>query len=145
MANENNLSGTKARVRLFLDSDEVILQTKSWDLDMVMDEGKDDVGGENAARPWSEFSHWKFTGTCYMRDNKLLDAQLKDLQRKLDGLPEEGKSGGFRLEPEGKNRVAYVFNDITWDSFKVSMSGRTERLMANINLRFRYLKPGKAI
>lgn len=145
MGIQNHLSGRNYVMRFFQDKDEVLFRFKSHTLENTKDEGKDDICGENAARPYAEHSLWKFTGETYLLDMSVLRLYLADLKRQMDNLPDYVKTGGIRCSPEGKPREAFVMIDPTLDGWKWSAGGRTERVMASINIRFRYLEPGKAI
>jgi hypothetical protein len=140
MADAPFFRGRDAVLRLFVNNKEVLINAKTWSAKPVMTKGKDDLNGEDRARPYAVLDFYEFTFTGYQRDVDAYDAWLSDVANEDTSASPLAKAASMRIGQRGKARAGYVASEITLDEFEMNQGGRTEAVMLNGGFRARYFK-----
>lgn len=143
MANTPFLSGKDAKLRLFIGSDEVLLNCKSWNLDPDVTEAADGVCGEDRDRLITIVNFFTFSATVYNDRLGVVDSWLAyyDSLDSQTAPPIVTAGCNFRILDGSKK--AYAASECTLGKCSLAASDRKERFMVTVGFRGRYFKQTK--
>lgn len=139
------LKGINSVFKFYLDGSEIVLNCKSWDCKVNVTKISDGVNGEDRDRLDRVVNYFEITADCFQRNMDILQAALKDIQNDDSVVPPLDKAGGIRMKIYDGSKKAYLCKEMVWDDFSMNASGRADRTMMKLTMRFRYFTEVKSI
>lgn len=132
-------SGKNARVVFNLNDVEVSILVKSWDIQRVGEWVEDDYQGENRTRSHFITKYFAVSLEANETELELLEALLEE-QENIDqnAIPFEGWIG-ILIKPNNSTSKSLLGRDMSVGDWKLASSGRTERNVVTLPLRFGYI------
>jgi hypothetical protein len=137
--------GKDVRLRLFIQSQELQLNAKTWSCKANTTKYADDVNGEDRSRPGRIINFWEFQFSGFQRDVNAFNAFLGDIANDDVQAAPFIKSVGILIKMIDQTKAAYLATEVTIDDPEINQGGRTEAVMLSGGFRARYFKPVKAV
>ena len=138
------VKGQQSVFKFFLDGNEVILNTKSWNCKANVTKIADAVNGEERDRLDRVVNYFEISAECFNRDMKVLDAAIKDIENDDQSVTPLDKVGGVRIKVLDGSRKAYQCKELVLDDFDITASERAPRTMSKLTMRCRYFSAVKS-
>lgn len=145
MADIPLVKGQNSVFKFFLDGNEVILNTKSWNCKANVTKIADAVNGETRDRLDRVVNYFEISAECFNRDMKVLDAILSDIDNDDQSVTPLDKAGGVRIKVNDGSRRAYQCKEIVLDDFDLTASERAPRTMTKLTFRCRFFEKVKSV
>lgn len=135
------LNGKDAKMRLFINGKESILNAKSWSITADVTKVADGVNGEDRDRVYSFVNFFSFAGTCFMDKANQFDDLLGYFANTDLQVAPFDCACGITFKVQDGSKKAYVAKEISLDDFNINQTDRKERVMFQLNFRARYCDP----
>ncbi len=117
------------------------LTAQSWECKRDATEITDDVLGEDRSRIDSETNFFVIGLKCYQRDFVVLRALLAAQAVDDSGVQPDQIDMGVVMKPKDGTKEGYAGKEGSLGAWSLSASGRTDRVMLDLPIRFRYFDP----
>src|ERR1700690_3693041 len=122
MSDVSFFKGQQAVFRVFLDSQELILNTKSWNVKVNVTKIADGVNGEDRDRLDRVVNYFEISADAFQRDVLVLQGFLKDIKNDDASVFGLAKGGGMRLKILDGSRKSFQCKEMTFDDWDFSAS-----------------------
>ncbi len=130
--------GQQSVFKVFLDGDELVLNSKSWNVKVNVTKIADGVNGEDRDRLDRVVNYFEISADLFQRDVKVLQGFLKDIKNDDASVFGLAKGGGMRIKILDGSRKAFVCKEMTFDDWDFTASARSDRAMLKVSFRCRY-------
>ncbi len=137
-------AGKDLVLRVFVNGQEVVLNTKTFNVKANVTKANDGINGEDRDRLTRYINFFDISANCYQNDAKLLQALLDDIKNDDSQVAKLAKAAGIRIRVLDGSKAAFVVKELILDDFDFQSTGRTDKAMMNINMRCRYFDPVQA-
>lgn len=138
------LRGTKAVIRVFMNTKELVINAKNWTISENAEEISDPVGGEDRDRLDIVTNSYELKFSLYQSDLTVLNALIADRDNDDAAVAPLVKQGGLRMKLSDGTRNAYMFTEMVRKPWTLNMGSRTEAVMVESGFRFRNFKSVQA-
>ena len=149
MAAENKIApfmeGRHSKLVVFIDRVQRNFAFKNWTMKPIVVKHSDGVNGEKRPRLSKTLDGYELSGDMYMKDAEALETWAKVQAAEDANTAPLDQEGAVRFTPNDGTRKSFILDDLIWDDFELNASGRTEKNMIRVNMRFNDLKQAKTI
>lgn len=138
------IKGQNSVFKFFLNGNEVILNTKSFNVKANVTKIADAVNGETRDRLDRVVNYFEISAECFNREMKVLDAALSDIDNDDQSVTPFDKVGGVRIKVNDGSRRAYQCKELVLDDFDITASERAPRTMSKLSFRCRFFEKVKS-
>lgn len=149
MAADNKLvpfmEGRNTRFVFFQDRVRQSLPFKTTSIKPNVTKHADGVNGEQRDRLSVTVNYYELSAQMFMKDATALKLYLA-AQAARDAMTAPlDQDGAIRFYPNDGTKQSFVMEDLVMDDFDLSQSGRDQKLMIMVNMRFADLKEAKTV
>lgn len=149
MAADNKLvpfmEGRNTRFVFFQDRVRQSLPFKTTTIKPNVTKHADGINGEQRDRLSVTVNYYELSAQMFMKDATLLQLFLA-AQAARDAMTAPlDQEGAIRFYPNDGTKQSFIMEELVMDDFDLNQSGRSEKTMITVNMRFTDLKEAKTI
>lgn len=132
--------GKDVVLKFYQNGKPVYIAAKNWDVSEEATEAADGVNGEERDRLDKVTNFYSASVDIYQSDQTLMQAIMDAQEADDKSLTPLRQSGAVQIKQRDGKRAAYLLQEMKAGPFKMTQSGRTDVVMINLKMRFRYYK-----
>ena len=132
--------GQNVVLKFFQEGKPVYLAAKNWDVEENATEVAEGVNGEHRDRLDKVTNYYTASVDVYQTDQEVVEAYMAAQDADDNNLLPKKQTGAIQINHRDGTRAAYLLQEMKVGPMKLTNSSRSDAVMLNLKMRFRFYK-----